>query len=576
MRTKTWQIGLLAVSILILGGSLASAEVLETESKITEVVVFQDRALVTRQAEVELEPGVASIRLSGLPGTIEEQSITARGEGTAEVVLFGASLKTTQLTDSPSPRVKDLEDKIEALRDTRQEIEDRKKVFADKHEFLKSIRAASLDQLGKDLVTKQPSVSDVASLAAFLEDELAKMYQSLHQADLELRDIDEELNRLERELGELRVSFHERETETSIEVDLEAHTSGTFVLEVSYRLPGAKWAPTYEARAMSSGGDVQLTSYGQVRQRTGEDWNDVAIHLSTAKPAVGARMPEVEPWYLSIRPPVHLVAKLLDAAAPMRQEQYEREDKARAFESRYDVQAGRAAMAPAAVAQAAVSAQGPAVHFTLPKRETILSDWQPRKVAIQSYEFSAAFAYEISPKLSPRAYLRAKVTNEGDSILLQGPVQVFLDGAFVGTSSIDVIGPKEEFDLSLGIDERIRVERKQLSAKVDVSVLPGFHGRIKTIDYQYLTTVENYGQIDADIIVIDQLPVSQYDEIKIENVQLNPEPTEEVKDKPGVKRWAFKLPSAGKKEITLSYRVRHPVGMSVAGLDVEVVSTMDF
>src|SRR3989338_3178233 len=104
MRTKTWQIGLLAVSILILGGSLASAEVLETESKITEVVVFQDRALVTRQAEVELEPGVASIRLSGLPGTIEEQSITARGEGTAEVVLFGASLKTTQLADSPSSR----------------------------------------------------------------------------------------------------------------------------------------------------------------------------------------------------------------------------------------------------------------------------------------------------------------------------------------------------------------------------------------------------------------------------------------------------------------------------------------
>lgn len=557
MRTKTWQIGIVVFSAMIINGSMLWAEVLEAPSKITEVVVFGDRALVTRQAEVELAPGAASIRLSGLPGTIEEQSITAKGKGTAKVTLFGASLKTTQLADSASPRVKELEDQIEAFQDRREEIENQKAVFADKKEFLNSIRAASLEQVGKDLITKQPSVSDVASLATFLEKELMTMYQSLHQADLELRDMDEEVNRLERELGELRGSWDRKET--SIEVDLEAESGGTFVLEVSYRLPGARWAPVYEARAMSTGGNVGWTSYGEVRQRTGEDWDNVLVHLSTAKPAVGARMPEVQPWYLRVWEP--LVAR----------KSFETMEKLKMRASRAP-RVPEASYAPdelreAEMAQATVSAKGPAVHYTLVKRETILSDWQPRKVVIQAHEFSAAYAYEISPRLAPYAYLRAKVTNDSGSLLLAGPVQVFLDGAFVGSSSIDIVGPKEELDLSLGIDERIRVERKQLGAKVDVSVLPSLHGWIKSIDYDYLTTIENYGPIEADMIVLDQLPVSQHDEIKIENIKMNPEPTEEVKDKPGVKHWAFRLPSGGKKEIALSYRVKHPVDMPVAGLE---------
>jgi hypothetical protein len=39
---------------------------------------------------------------------------------------------------------------------------------------------------------------------------------------------------------------------------------------------------------------------------------------------------------------------------------------------------------------------------------------------------------------------------------------VFLDGAFVATASLKQIAPAEEFDLYLGIDERVKIERRQL------------------------------------------------------------------------------------------------------------------
>ena len=37
---------------------------------------------------------------------------------------------------------------------------------------------------------------------------------------------------------------------------------------------------------------------GEVRQRTGEDWSNVRLTLSTARPSVSARLPELDPWFI--------------------------------------------------------------------------------------------------------------------------------------------------------------------------------------------------------------------------------------------------------------------------------------
>ena len=207
--------------------------------------------------------------------------------------------------------------------------------------------------------------------------------------------------------------------------------------------------------------------------------------------------------------------------------------------------------------------------YQLPKPETISSGGEWKKVPVLSQKLPAQFAYEATPKLSPFAYLRAKVTNRSASFYLAGPVQVFLQGAFVGTSSIKPIAPEEEFDLFLGADERIKIERKALKEKVDVSILPGFHGRTKTIDYEFLITVQNFTSKKATVIVQDQIPVSQHDEIKVENVALDPkpmEPTEEDKAKPGLQRWQLELSPQQKATLKIAYRVRHPVEMQIEGL----------
>ncbi len=550
MRART------ALSILMSVWPLATAwaESFDAQSKIVAVTVFSDRAQVTRRAEVKLPKGIHEVRFAPLPGTVDEGSISAKGQGDAKAKLFGAKLITTQLEESPSPRIKEIEDQIKQLNDRAQQLHDTKEVLRQEREFLASIKAASSEQIGKDIITKQPSVTDVANLLAFLDRALSATYQKNQQADVQLREVAEQLDRLNRELNQLRGET--RKQQTAIVVDLEAETSGRLTIEVSYRLSQATWQPVYEARASAQANEVELVTYGLVRQRTGEDWQDVTLQLSTARPAIGGRMPEVQPWWLRKREPI----------------EYQRYDQAKAAKAfggvarlaeTQEMEAPQQAMA---VAQATVEAQGPAMVFTLPKSETIQSDWQPRKAAIAAYTLPADFAYEVTPRLSPYAYLRANAQNHAEVTLLPGDVQVFLDGAFVGNSSINLVGPGERFDLFLGIDERIKVERKQLKAKVDVSIMPGLHGRIKTIDYEYLTTIENFRPTLAKITLIDPAPVSQHDEIKVEDVVWEPKPTEEDHEKPGVSRWLFELAAGRKQSFKLSYRVRHPVDFIVEGL----------
>ena len=555
-----WWAGL----VIALGvAPLAAAETLEPKSNIVAVTVFPDRALVTRQAALTLTKGVHAVTFASLPGTIEAQSISAKGEGEAKVTLFGAKLITTQLEAAQSPRIKDLEEQIRRLEDQRQQLHGMKGILDQEWKFLSSIQAASSEQLGKDIMTKQPSATDLASLMSFLDQQLMAITQKSHQADGQQRDLEDELSRLQRELA--RLQGEERRQQTAIVVELEARTAGTLTLEVSYRLSGATWQPIYEARASAQADHVQWIAYGLIRQRTGEEWNKVRVSLSTAKPAIGGRMPEIQPWWLTKSEPIPYNARGragLEKNAMMRSVSSNAPSASDEFEEA--LKEGKR-KEPATLAQATVETRGPAVVFSLPQDQTIASDWQPRKAAIATATLPASFSYETTPRLSPYAYLRAKVTNNSESVFLSGEVQVFLDEAFVATSSVDVVGPSEQFDLFLGIDERIRVERKTVKAKVAVSLLPGLHGKIKTIDADYLTTIQNFRSSPATITLIDQLPVAQHDEITVEPIAFEPKPTDEDKEKPGVYRWMLTIPAGAKQAVRLSYRVKHPVDFIVDG-----------
>ena len=126
-----------------------------------------------------------------------------------------------------------------------------------------------------------------------------------------------------------------------------------------------------------------------------------------------------------------------------------------------------------------------------------------------------------------------------------------------------LIAPGEELDLFLGVDERVKVERKQLKERVEVSLLPGLRGKTKSTDYEFLTTIENFTGRRITVTAFDQVPVSDREEIVVESVQYAPPEIEKDSEKPGVFTWTPDLSPTQKQELRLIYRVRHPVDMQV-------------
>jgi hypothetical protein len=72
-------------------------------------------------------------------------------------------------------------------------------------------------------------------------------------------------------------------------------------LELEYFIPGARWKPAYDLHFASATGQIRIETAGVVEQTTGEDWTDVALLLSTARPGRGIDLPERLAWTLGER-----------------------------------------------------------------------------------------------------------------------------------------------------------------------------------------------------------------------------------------------------------------------------------
>ena len=79
--------------------------------------------------------------------------------------------------------------------------------------------------------------------------------------------------------------------------------AGKLDVALKYAVPGASWAPSYDARLQATERAVELGYFGLVRNGTGEDWSEIALTLSTARPGLGGGAPELSPWIVDVAQP---------------------------------------------------------------------------------------------------------------------------------------------------------------------------------------------------------------------------------------------------------------------------------
>ncbi|MFA4888965.1 MAG: mucoidy inhibitor MuiA family protein [Candidatus Omnitrophota bacterium] len=534
---------------------LAPAAETAANSRIAEVTVYPDSAMVSRVANLQLAAGDQQVIFGDIIPEIDENSLRVTASVSEGVKVLGAQLKKEFLKEDPAEKVKQLQDEIEKLSDQVNKDKNTINILSEEKQFVDSIRLFSNVQIPKDLVTKIPSTQDLDGLLQFLGSKLKEINSHVIDLELNIRETQKKIGVLQRQLSE--ISGPREKLRRSIVVDVQAAKEMAIDLKVSYLVRGASWQPIYDARANFNKSEVELVSFGIVRQKTGEDWSDVEMSLSTARPAVGGNMPYVSPWF--IRP-----------AQRMRDNEMLEAGKADfARESISQTKAFSEDMVRAKPESVYSQAQekGVAVVYKLAKGVSVKSDGSDHKLPVSTQALSAKFAYSSYPRAVLSAYLGSRVANAKDLQLLGGRVNIFLDGDYTGSSNIGNIGPGEEFDLYLGADESVKAKREQIEKKVDETLIAGIPSPNRVSTFKYKLTMENYKSKKIDVKLFESLPVSEDDRIKVKITNVSVEPKlKDWKDRKGVWLWEFALEPKAKQEITYTYIIEHPKDMQVEGL----------
>lgn len=131
-------------------------------------------------------------------------------------------------------------------------------------------------------------------------------------------------------------------------------------------------------------------------------------------------------------------------------------------------------------------------------------------------------SYVIIPKLRRAAFLKARLRNPASSTtLLPGAAGLTLDGSFLGNTNLPRCSADEAFSLNLGIDPAIQVGYAKPNVRRSQSgVFQKEGSAIYTRSLSITNTKPSSATTTAlDAIVLDQVPVSEDDRLKVDILQ---------------------------------------------------------
>jgi uncharacterized protein (TIGR02231 family) len=508
---------------------------------IKEVTVFLSGAQITHVGDVQLKAGENKIRIAGLPVYLDPNSVQV--EGNPDYTILSVRHQVNYLLEeNSSPEVKQITDSIELINERIEEARVMMDVYNDEFAMLKSNQIIK----GQDdpLLTE-----DLQEMANFVRNRSKEIRFKL----LELQKSNEKnqavIDRLNNRLSSMNASLQNNPGEVlvTINVDREKRSS----LRLSYVAQAAGWVPVYDLRADEINSPIDFVYRAKVFQSTGMDWNDVMLTISTGNPTVGGQVPILSPWYVNIYEPY---------APRGRADMYMKApaEAPAAYNSFEPTQSLSNSGMTSASFITAVS-NGVNVEFSISVPYDIPSDNQQYDVIMQKQKLKGSYAYVAVPKLDKDAFLQVKIADWMQYSLLAGESNIYFKGTSVGKGYIDPAMATDTLSISLGRDKSINVKREQIKEFCKTNVF----GSTQSTSKAFEITVTNTKKQAIEMVLEDQLPISQNEELEVDTEELSGGSYDETT---GKVTWNIKLEPGQTMKKQLKFTVKYPKKKYVSGL----------
>lgn len=510
-----------------------AAKVIEAESKAVRVTLFEDRAEVLRTAEARVPAGLSWLRLSEIATMVDDPTVigNVRGDG-ARVLACRVTRRVRQVPACPKEEVAGAEAGFRAAVARRVTAERTLEAESAAEARCTALLEAWIAALKRVPREANATISGWRTSYQLLMEAEAKALDAVAAARSELSAA-----RLDEQRATLRQKQAQRlqpRYEAAIELQIESAAAQAVSVEVSYRTPCALWRPEHLFRLSSredGGAQIAITTYASVWQRTGEDWREVQLRFSTARPAQTATPPLLSEDNLRLR------------------------RKTDAERQRVIVEARDQSIAVAGLSRGQSSVEdmpgvddgGEPLSFESARPASVPSTGLPTRVEIGTVTVPAQLERVVYPERTAAAHFRATATLAGPRPLLAGPVHLVRGSELVGRGRIGYVGRGEPFEIGFGTDDGIRV-RRQLEDQRETTPVVGTQKLTRTVKL----FVSNLSGSRKRLLLTERVPVSELRDLEVAMLQSS---GCRFDPKDGFAHFDLELEPRAVRELSLSFRI---------------------
>ncbi|MCC6622905.1 MAG: DUF4139 domain-containing protein [Deltaproteobacteria bacterium] len=503
------------------------------EAPVARVTVLEDRAQVTRSGRVRLGAGSHRLRVEGASPVIADRTLVARG---SDGVRVDETRVVRQWRIGAEARPPDARAIVEEYRKQMAVMVEARAL----HELLVADEEASDQAIETVLAAINRELPFAEAYAPRWAEDLERVMADARAALEATHDSQARLDELRARLATViarattgwRIDY---DLVSELVLDVTVASAGEHELTIEYVLPCAAWRPIHRGALDVAGKRLQLASEAAVWQATGEDWVDVELAFSTARPTQRAEPPTLADDRLRVQKKV---------------------DNKVVIEVREQAIATTGEGASASVPELqGVDDGGETRLMRAPTRATVRADGRMQRVPLFGFEAAVEVDRIARPEVSPLVHVRTRQDNLAPHPLLAGPIELMRHGMYVGVAELGYVAPGERFVLGWGGDEAVRVGRRASETR-EVGRVFGKQTVTRTVEL----FLSNLDDTPAEFRLEERVPVSEIADVTVEVDPRETRPTAAADDQ-GIVAWSVKLAPLGSAEVKLLYRL-------LAGSDV--------
>lgn len=494
--------------------------------QVNKVIFYPTRAMVIRKGTVTLKKGRNLLVFSEAPVALDQNSLRAFSKGKGIMVQSIHTFKEKKMVSSVK-EIRDLEKELKRLSYDRFHLESERKRFYYATRILESFERYLKEYIRYSSQRKNAGSEEWKKASKMLTQNRI-LYDNEHEKMVEgLKINNEERILIQNKLNEIRSRYDK--TIRNIEIRLISDSNTTSEIVLSYITTDAGWKAAYAFHLSEKPASMKMVYYGDLYQKTGENWKNINVELSTTRPALGAKRPDV--YALGI---------------------YGKEvkkDKTDYYSQEKESTEG------AGGKSSSQKEDKDEYRFSIPHKISIQSRDQTYRLKVYSSPIRKYdLHYRLFPSVSRFAHIMASFQNESDIPFLSGNADLYRNGSYAGRSILAYTPSNSPISMGFGMDRNIKITRKHKKYSEETGVFTS--GRKYKIFYD--TVIESQSRSIKNIFFYERLPVSETDSVIVKISDKTTKNYENLKEHPGILIWKIPTRRGQATKIHFEYSIEGP------------------